>query len=259
MATKPIFPDVQAWPDQVGGAPAPSGHNKPPLEELIPVEFREKLLSDNPDFLDKLDQLLGDGESDGAVHRAFCDDEESLGRCGSLVNTLRAAESHVNAIHTAVKAPYLLGGRLVDGQKNSLVSRILVGRQRVEALQQSYARKRQQEANDRRAREDEERRKLAELARENDLEAALPAPSAPVAEAPVVKVRSDDGATVSTSTEVVTRVTDYPKAFKLVKDDAKVREAIDAAVKRLAKTIKATKDTQLAGVEITEDIKINNR
>ena len=46
--TKPVFDDVPEWPSQ---GPAPRDHNRPPPEELIPLEFREALLSDRPDFL----------------------------------------------------------------------------------------------------------------------------------------------------------------------------------------------------------------
>jgi hypothetical protein len=253
MASKTVFTDVAPWPDQAA-SPPPAGHNRPPLEEQIPLEFREVLLAERPDFLQKLDDLLGSDDAQGAVHRAFCTDDESLAKCGSLVNTLRACEKHVEAVHTAVKAP-----------KNALVSRIIAGRQQVEALQQSYARERQRIANEERAKAEAERariegerRRLEELARENNIEpAALPPMPEPEPE-PVkaAPIRSDDGATVSTSTILVATVTDYSRAFRHVKNDAKVREAIDAAIARL---LKATKATELAGVEIREDIRINNR
>ena len=270
MATKPNFPDVEPWPE-AQQAPAPRDHNRPSPEGFIPIEFREVLLSDRPDFLLKLDSLLGTGDPnfetyrEGAIHRAFCTDDDSLAQCGSLVNTLRACEKHVDATHTAVKAPYLSAGRLVDGQKNALVSRIIAGRQIVEGMQQNYARERQKIANDLRIKEEAERQRIAadrlrleELARENNIEpAALPPMPEPAPE-PVkaAPIRSDDGASVSTSTVLVATVMDYTKAFRHVKADAKVREAIDAAITRL---LKATKATELAGVEIREEIKINNR
>lgn len=264
MATKPNFPDIEPWPE-ARQAPAPRDHNRPSPEDLIPIEFREVLLADRPDFLLKLDSLLGVDDAEGAIHRAFCNDDESLAKCGSLVNTLRACEKHVDATHTAVKAPYLNAGRLVDGQKNALVSRIIAGRQIVEGLQQNYARERQKIANDLRIKEEAERQRIAaerqrleELARENNIEPAALPPMPEPAPQPVkaAPIRSDDGASVSTSMVLVATVTDYAKAFRHVKADAKVREAIDAAITRL---LKATKATELAGVEIREEIKINNR
>lgn len=261
-----MFSDVAPWPD-VRPSANPDigiGGNKPPLEELIPIEFREELLSERDDFLDKLDQLLGAGDPNseaykpGAVHRAKCVDEETLAKCGSLANTLRAARKHVEEVHRKVKQPYLDGGRLVDGQKNVLIARIEAGERIVTGLQTEFAREQRRIEIDRLAKEAEERRKLEELARENNVESALPPAPAPAAPEPV-RARADDGALTSIGTEIVVTVTDHAKAFKLVKDDAKVREAIEAAVKRLAKTVKATPQTNWAGVSITEDVKVNNR
>lgn len=259
MATKPIFDDVAPWPEQKA-VPAPRNHNRPPPEEIIPLEFREALLSERPDFLQKLDDLLGrpasddDEATEGAVHRAFCKDDDSLAKCASLVATLRACEKHVDGVHKEVKEPYLTAGRLVDGQKNVLVQRIITGRQIVEGLQQTYARQRQREEAERRAREEEERRRLEELARENDLEAALPPSPAPepVKSAPI---RSDDGATVSLGTAWFSKVDDYKTAARAVLDDVKVRGAIDAAIQRLVKAGKR----EIKGVTIYEDTKVNNR
>lgn len=267
MTTKPepLFSDIAPWPE----APkrdslAPKDHNRPPLEDLIPVEFREDLLDERPDFLDRLDQLLGIPAKDdqpatqGSVHRAFCSDEDSLAKCGSLANTLRAARKHVDETHRRVKEPYLLGGRLVDGQKNVLINRIEAGERIIANLQTDYAREQRRIQSERLAKEAEERRKLEELARENNIEAALPPPPPQAAPEPV-RTRADDGALTTVTTEIVVTVTDHTKAFKLVKDDAKVREAIEAAVKRLAKTVKATPQTNWAGVSIFEDVKVSNR
>ena len=209
--------------------------------------------------------MLGTDDAQGSVHRATCTDDETLAKCGSLIGILRACEKHVDTTHTVVKAPYLLAGRLVDGQKNTLVGRIIAGRQIVEGLQLKYSRERQRIVQEERAKADAEnarieaeRRRLEQLARENNIEPAALPPMPEYVPEPVkaAPIRADDGATVSTSTVQVSRVTDYRKAFTLVKDDAKVREAIDGAIARL---LKATKAKELAGVEITEEIKINNR
>lgn len=260
MATNPVFPDAPAWP-AAKADPAPIGHNQPPLEVRIPVEFRAALLEERPDFLQKLDDMLGAGDPNseayrpGAVQRAKCVDADTMARCASLVGLLRAAEKHVGEVHKEMKQPYLDGGRLVDGQKNVIVARIQDGRQKVEDMQAAYAREQRQAELKRLAEEEEQRRKLEALARENGLEDAVPPPPEP---APVKRgpLRSDDGATVSTTTVLVPTVTDYAKAFRHVKNDAKVREAIDAAIARL---VKATKAKELAGVSITEDVAVNNR
>lgn len=249
------------------------GHNNPPPEERIPLEFREALLSERPDFLTLLDNLLGKVNPDpekatdfGAVHRARCVDEDTLGKCGELVKKLRAAEGLVEATHRVAKAPYLIGGKLVDAEKNAFFARIGAGKYAVEELQREYYREQRRkeiakevEAQAERDLLDEERRKLEELARENDIDvAALPPPPPPPP--PVAKaepVRSDGGATVSRLTKWLSVVEDYRLAFTSVKDDAKVREAIDAAIQRIVTSTKGAKP--LKGVRIYEDFKASNR
>lgn len=75
MDKKPFFDDVAPWPESAKPAVASIGHNRPPLEELIPEEFRAALLSERPDFLEKFSNLIE------AANRARAVDEETLGRC----------------------------------------------------------------------------------------------------------------------------------------------------------------------------------
>ena len=262
MAT--AFPDVKPWPEQkVEPNPrAVIGDNEPPLEERISAEFRDVLLGERADFMTKLDQLLGKVNPDpekasdlGAVHRAKCDNAETLGRCGELVKALRACEGLVSAAHVIVKKPYLDAGRAVDAEKNALIARIGTGKTAVQQLMDDYANEQLRKQRAKEAEEAAERKKLEDLARENNLEAALPPPPpAPVRSGPV---RSDGGATVSLGTEHVATVTDYAKAFKKVKDDAKVREAIDAAIARVVRTAKG--QIEIPGVTITERAKTSAR
>ncbi|WP_371433021.1 hypothetical protein [Novosphingobium sp.] len=262
--TQPVFDDVAPWPEL--NPRAVIGGNQPPIEERIPAEFRAALLAERPDFLQKLDDLLGKPATDdaeateGAVHRAKCDSDETLAKCASLLAILRAAEKHVDTVHTAEKKPHLEAGRLVDGQKNALNQRISAGRQIIENLQFKYAADKREKERQRLQKEAEERAALEALARENNLETALPpAPEPDPAPIKAAPIRSDDGATVSLGVEYVATVTDYRRAFTHVKNDAKVKEAIDAAIKRYAKAIKATDKTELAGVKIVEQPKVNNR
>lgn len=266
MATASIFPDVAPWPE---AKPDPDtraviGHNEPPLEERIAAEFRDVLLGERADFMTKLDQLLGKVGADpnsedqkdlGAVHRARCDNAETLGRCGELVKALRACEGLVSAAHVVVKKPYLDAGRAVDAEKNALMARIGTGKNAVQQMMDDYANEQLRKQRAKEAEEAAERKKLEDLARENNLEAALPPPPpAPVRSGPV---RSDGGATVSLGTEHVATVTDYAKAFKKVKDDAKVREAIDTAIQRVVKTAKG--QIEIPGVTITERARTSAR
>lgn len=285
MATKPVFDDVPAWPDPKPAA-AHMGHNKPPLEELIPEEFRAELLRERSDFLTRYEHAIG------AAERAEAVDDETLGRCGDLVKLYRACDSHITATHKAVKQPYLDGGRLVDAEKNALTERLAAAKQRVESIGNTFVAKREAAAQAERARiaaeeraaaeraaaaereriraeqeaadavrnaasEDERNAAIdraAEAAREAD-EAMRDASLAPAALARSEPVRSDAGATVSGKQEWNCAVEDFTKAHRAVRDDPKVREAIESAVKRLVRAGKR----EIPGVRIWPVAKANFR
>src|SRR3546814_9469777 len=101
MATKPVFEGVKEWPKQAEPI-ADRHHNKPPLEEIVPAEFREALLAERPDFLTKVDDLVGKVSPDpekplefGSVSRVVVTNDAELARAGPLVKSLRAAIRHV--------------------------------------------------------------------------------------------------------------------------------------------------------------------
>lgn len=259
-SSPPVFADVKPFPEP--NPRAVIGNNEPPLEDRIHAEFRDALLGERADFMTKLDQLLGKANPDpekpedlGAVQRARCVDDDTLGKCGELMKALRAADQLVSNTHTAVKKPYLDAGRCVDAEKNALIARIGAGRGVVQSLMDEYAEKQRLDRIAQAAKEAEERQRLEELARENNLESALPAPPPPPAR--TGPVRSDGGATVSLGVEHISTVTDYAKAFRKVKDNAKVREAIDAAIQKMVKDAKGK--IEIPGVTITERAKTSAR
>lgn len=285
MATNPIFNDVPAWPTPTA-APAPRDHNRPPPEETIPLEFREALLAEKPDFLVVLGNILGESS------RAYAEDAATLARCGNVVRKLRDAASHIKATHKVVKEPYLVGGRLVDAESNALLEKVDEAKKRVEGVGNAYVAKRDAEARAERERVQAEQRAAAEAARraeeereqaereadaaaaraasdeEREAAAARAAEAAAKAEeamaaaalAPAVPdrpepVRSDEGATVSGKQEWKSEVTDYTVAFVHVEDHPKVREAIDKAIAQLVKAGKRSLD----GVRIWPVAKANFR
>lgn len=271
------FADVAPWPE---AKPAIAGmhHNKPPLEELIPAEFRAKLLEDKPEFLTRLDAGIG------AADRAQAVDDETLAKCGDLVNLYRAQIAHINGTHKAVKEPYLMGGRLVDAEKNALIEKVETAKQQVERIGNAYVADRDAKAKAERDRQLAEERAAAQRAAEADRariaaeraaeQAARKATSdaereeaeaiaaAARAEADAAMenaalaaaqssakpepVRSDAGATVSGKQEWCSAIEDVAKAFRAVKDDPKVVEAIEKAVQRLVKAGKR----ELPGVRV---------
>lgn len=258
------------------------GHNEPPLEERIAMEFREALLTDKPDFLQRVEDSIA------AVDRAHVEDDETLKRAGDLDKILRACEQRVTDTHKVVKQPYLDGGRAVDAEKNRFAGRITDARKTLGSMMSAFMAKREaaeraerqriadeQRAAEERARQAEREREEAERAAreaaanatsEDEREAAAKraaearevaeaamaeaalAPAAPVGRAE--PVRSDAGATISGRTVWNSEVEDYSKAFRAVKGDAKVREAIDAAI---ARRVKAG-DREIAGTRIWSTI-----
>lgn len=257
------------------------GGNEPPLEERIGMEFREALLSERPDFEDRM------AASIAAVGRAVVNDDETLGKAGDLERILRACEGHITETHKAVKEPYLAGGRAVDAEKNRLVEKITPARMKLRDMMNGYlaekqARERAAEQKrlaearaaaeaaartEREAREAEEAaaRAVAEaktaeeranaeaLAVAAAIEAEEKMAQAQLAAAPAARsepVRSDAGATVSGRKVWVSEVQDYTLAFIEVEDNPKVREAIDKAIAALVKAGKRT----IPGTKVWEEI-----
>lgn len=299
MATNAAFPDVKPFPEQGRAPVADRLHNKPPLAEIIPAEFREALLAERPDFLTKMDDLVGKVNPDpekasdlGAVARVKVSNDEELARAGTMVKILRAAITHVEATHKAVKQPHLDAGRLVDAEKNALMARLTEGKNKVEEIGNEYIGKREaalkaerdrlaaeqraaaeaaeRAETDRRRAEEEAERAVANAASDADrvaaqeradeaavkaeaaMAAAALAPAAPTKSEPV---RSDEGATVSGKQDWKSEVSDYTVAFIAVEDNPKVREAIDKAIAALVRAGKR----QIEGVKIWPVAKANFR
>lgn len=252
-----VFPDVAAWPDQ--NSRATIGHNRPPLDEEAKITFREELLKDRPDFLNRLDDM------EAAADRVRVTDDDTLGKAADFIKMMRKADQHVDAAHKAAKQPYLDAGRAVDGEKNVLRDRIDAMRRKVQPKADRYFAEREAAARAERERIAAEQRRAAaeaeaaaqlreEAADTNDAEAIeqVPIAPAPVAAAPRDEpVRSDAGTAVSGRSVWNSEVTDYAAAFAEVSDHPKVREAIDKAVAQLVKAGKRT----MPGVRIYETTK----
>jgi hypothetical protein len=246
MATQPVFDDIKPWPKQPLPAEAAIGHNMPPAEDDVRAQFREELLTAKPDFDTRLEQI------EAAAGRVEVKDDETLGRAGDMIRIIRATDKLVADTHVRVKAPYLAAGRVADAEKNALAGRLATARGRVEGQMNAYADEQRRLAKEAAAAAEAERKRLEELAHENNLEAALPPPPPPPPSRPE-PVRSDGGAIISTGVEYVSTVEDYAKAFRKVKDDSSVREAIDKAIQRIVKSTKG--QTAIPGVRIDERAK----
>lgn len=223
--------------------PVTRHHNEPPLEERIAMEFRDALLEDRPNFLARLDEFVA------AVDRAKVTDDETLGRAGDLAKMLRAAKQHVDETHKVVKQPYLDGGRAVDAEKNRLSILITDASYKLSTAMNEFMAEREAERRRQEQLRIAEERRQAELAAEaerqrqaalgeNNPEVIAEIESVSMAAAAVKRpepVRSDAGATVSGKTVWNSDVEDMAKAFRAVKGDEKVQQAIRDAVGRLVR------------------------
>jgi hypothetical protein len=256
MANNPIFDDVPAWPDQAGTAP-PMGHNRPPLDEEAAATYREELLKDRPDFMQRV------ADMEAAVERVEVTDDTTASRAGDFIKMTRQAVQHAEKAHATAKKPYLDAGRAVDSAKNDIVARLDKIRTAIQPKLNTFVAQREAEARARREAEAAEARRQAdearaaeELRREasdaNDAEAMeqVPVMATPVAAAARPEpLRSDAGTTVSGRKVWQSEVTDYAAAFANVSDNQKVREAIDKACASLVKAGKR----ELEGVRIWEE------
>ena len=253
------------------------GDNSIPMDEEARAAFRENLLTDRPDFELKLEQIVASAD------RVTVSNDDEYGRAGDLIKIMRAAASHATDAHQRAKQPYLEAGRAVDGAKNALIGRLDAAKAKVQPLMNEYAAQKEAAERAERERAAAEQRRLAEAAavaeRERQRaereaieatraatnaeeraaakeraataraaaeEAMAEAALAPAAPAKADPIRSDGGSTVSTTTVWNSAVEDYTKAMRHVRSDPKVKEAIDAAVKRLVRA----GQRELTGVRI---------
>ena len=126
MATNPHFPDVY------GDAPPSVGHNNPPPDQQVVIDFNERLFGEDPELRIKLDELLG------ACERVEVTNDDELARAGDLDVSLRHVEKRVIEAHKDAKEPYLTATRAVDTAKREFIERIVEGRQTVKARSSKF-------------------------------------------------------------------------------------------------------------------------
>lgn len=216
------------------------GGNRPPLDEEARATFREELLRDRPDFEFKVDEIVA------AADRVAITDEDSYARAGDFIRRCRAAEQHIDQAHKIAKGPYLEAGRAVDAAKNEMQFRVIEAKGKAQDKANAYAAKIAAEEKAERERAEREAREAAAAAREAGEDEVVELAAAQARKAQ--PVRSDAGTTISAKSVWNSRVTDYARAFKAVKSDPKVKEAIDAAI---ARQVRAG-IRELPGVEIWE-------
>lgn len=147
------------------------GHNAPPPEIKTGEALRDDLQSEHHSLLDRRDELLAMADRFDHDYAAVEDDEAS-GLLAGIITQINGASKVADKVREGVKAPYIEGGRIVDGFFNGNISSLLDKRAAaLNAKQTAYQRaradriRREAEEKARKAREEEEaQRKEAERA-----------------------------------------------------------------------------------------------
>lgn len=217
------------------------GGNAPPPEEQVRVDFHEGMLAKHSTYEQRVADLLA------AAERAVVNDQDSAGKAGDLIKSINAMGKAVDEVHSTVKKPYFEAGKVVDGLKNALANRLqsakrIAADKQTEFLREEEAKREAARreaaavahAEAERAAEAERQRLAAENAGDLEALAEVEVVAAPavVPKAPEPIRSADTGTVVSGRKEWQSQVLDYEVAAIQVLDDDKVKEAIDACVKR---------------------------
>lgn len=256
-AARPLDPEPAENPRAIVGS------NRPPIDQLARGDFNEAI--DSHAGLRKRITDLIDSST-----RAAATDDESAGRCAELIRQMGAVEKVVTDERVKVKAPYLAAGRQIDDAAKGLLDKLLLAKDSVRDKANAYLREQQRKADEARRVQEAEalrQRQEAEARRREEEEARAAAenrPPEPVEEPVIaapppppepVRVRSDFGAVASARKVKVATITDWPKAFKAVKTVPAVQEAVQKAINALVRA----GQTNIAGVEISEDVGLSVR
>lgn len=106
------FPDVKPWP---GEAPPPAGHNQPPLEDKVTLEFEEALR------LKGLDVRVRE-ITEAADRAPVVDNEEAAGQVGDLIAQAGEAAKAVEAEREVLNRPLLTAQRTMKAKADAIVA-----------------------------------------------------------------------------------------------------------------------------------------
>jgi hypothetical protein len=246
--------------------PAPMGHNKPPIPELLKEAYAD--LVKNVETW-----LAGAGRAPATV-----EDDMALANFATIVSKLTKYAGEVEKARKDEKQPYLDGGREIDAFFSVFTDKIATAKTVLERRQKAYAQKkladeRARQAEIARAAEREATDKLRQaehLQDKGDFETsgqvlneavqaqAAANTAAKIAVAPpaeIVRARATSGALASARTVWIGTVENFDEIdlnqLKAQFSKEAIQKAVDAFVRLGGR--------QLKGVKIEEDLKMVNR
>jgi hypothetical protein len=105
------FPDLEQWPT----APAPIGHNKPPLELSVVSEFEDAIAVRG--LAARVNEIV-----EAAGRAPDITDEDSAGAVGDLLAQAKAATKAVQAEREVINRPLLDAQRGLKGRADALLA-----------------------------------------------------------------------------------------------------------------------------------------
>lgn len=142
------------------------GGNNPPLEETIVMEFDANLREHDFDLLARIDEIEVKAAAAGP-----CNDAETAGRYGDVVNMAVAASRLIESERETLNRPILTAQRALMGKAKTYTERLTVAERRIRGHLDDYVERERQ----RRLAEERERQRVideanAKAAREAEVE-----------------------------------------------------------------------------------------
>ena len=260
------FPGVKPMPDvPAAGRTVARDDNRPPLDEMIVIEFNEAIAP----LVGKIDDLLAAADRAGP-----CTDEITAGKYGDYIRMVSVAVDKSDAERVRIKAPYLAATRALDGAAKSKVDALADAKAKVKrhldvfvaaeeakrraehernmAAQRELQRKAAADAEADRVRlQNEENARAAAEARDAAVVEVEPEPVyvAPVAEVEKTVVRSDLGSRVGTKTVWSATIDSVRKLPNNVLNHPTV---LEAALKVVTARVRGG-EREIAGCTITSE------
>lgn len=146
-------------------SPASMGHNNPPLEETIVMEFDANLREHDFDLIARIDEI-----EQKAADAGPCYDAETAGRYGDAVKAAVAATRLIESERETLNRPILNAQRALMGKAKTYTERLNVAEKRIRGHLDAYTeREKQKRIAEERERQriiDEENARLRRLAEE---------------------------------------------------------------------------------------------
>lgn len=240
------FSDVKPWPGQKAApAQAGVGHNRPPLDEQVVIDFEEAIREEG--LAKRVDDLIA-----SAGRAGECDSEEKAEKFGDLIRKGGVAVKAIEAEREKLNRPLLNAQRALKGRADGYTTRLATAMNGARAKLNAYMIEQDRIAEEKRKRAAEEARKAAEAeqariqaeldaqaaAGEGDTEFAEVAPiveiTPAVVEAPVV--RTDEGTHVGLKTTWDHEIESVRKLPDSILKHEKVIEALNKVIGQMVRS-----------------------